>query len=304
MRPLVVILFVLAVTGFAGASDVSATLTPKSAHVGDTLHLELRANGAGGRSILFPRAFEDAVNVLKMDSSRVSSQSVMGYTLAIYDTGHFTLADFPVVLGRGAAAETLRTPPVAIAITSVVPDSAANIKANKPYREHPFQWRELLDYWWIAALVALGTAVWWIWRRFFSRRAREEAAAIIPLLPSHDEAIRNLIALKGKNYPARGMLKEFFSEYSLIMRRYLERRYEFPALEMTTFDLARELEDDRFPQVISERLLPVLREADLVKFAKHLPDYRECDAHIENGFELVSLTQYKSEPETVEEQAA
>jgi hypothetical protein len=304
MRAFAVFLLLILADCVATAADVVATLTPPSARIGDTLHLDLRLNGAAGRAVQFPKIGNDTIAVLKVDSSRLASQATIGYTLAIYDTGRFALSNLPVVVGRGADAETLYATPVTVSIQSVVSDSAKDIRPLKPYREHPFQLRELLDWWWVAALIAFGVLVWWIWRKYFSRKAQEEAAAAIPLLPPHDEAIRNLIALKDKGYPARGMLKEFYSEYSLIMRRYLERRYEFPALEMTTFDLARELEDEDLPQVLTERLLPVLREADLVKFAKFVPDYRECDAQIDRGFELVELTRAHPELEVVEEKAA
>ncbi|HEY3294192.1 MAG TPA: hypothetical protein VGL38_02010 [bacterium] len=304
MRAALVFLILAVLSTAAVSAEVAATLAPQMAHVGDTLRLELRLNGAGGRTVQFPRRLEDKVSVLKVDSSRLTSQATIGYTIALYDTGHFTLSDYPVVLGRGAAAETLYTPAVSVAITPVTPDTAAAIRPNKPYREHPFQWRELLGYWWLPAGIAIAFAAWWIWRKFFSRKAKEEAAAAIPLLPPHDEAVRSLIELKSKNYPARGMLKEFFSEYSLIMRRYLERRYEFPALEMTTFDLARHLEESSLPDALEQRLLPVLREADLVKFAKHVPDFRMCEAHIDSGFELVDLTKERPQPELAEEKAA
>lgn len=304
MRAGAVFLLLWFVSRVGYAADVTATLTPQTAHVGDTLHLDLRLNGAGGRAVLFPRVGNDTIAVLKVDSSKLASQSWMGYTLAIYDTGSFALGHLPVVVGRGVVAETLYAQPVSVTIQTVVMDSAKSVRPLKPYREHPFQLRELLEWWWVAVLLAAAALGWWIWRKYFSRRAREEADAAVPLLPPHDEAIRNLIALKGKSYPVRGMLKEFFSEYSVVMRRYLERRYEFPALESTTFDLARELEDTRFPQVLTERLLPVLREADLVKFAKHVPDYRVCEVHIESGFELVELTRERPEPEAVEGKAA
>jgi hypothetical protein len=300
MRAALAVFFVLLWSCALFAADVTATLSPQSATVGDTLHLELKLNGAGGQAVTFPRVKSDTVTVLKVDSTRIASQATICYTLAIYDTGRFAIGPWPVVVGRGADAETLYTQRLGVAIKSVLPDSAKAILPIKPYREHPFQLRELLAYWWVLAVIAAGVLGWWVWRRFFSKRAKEEAEAAAPLLPPHDEAVRGLIALKGKSYPSRGMLKEFFSEYSLIMRRYLERRYDFPALEMTTFDLARELDEGHYPEIIQARLLPVLRESDLVKFAKHHPDFRECDAYIETGFELVAQTQAAQEAEAAE----
>ncbi len=187
----------------------------------------------------------------------------------------------------------------------MVPDTAQAPKPIKPYREHPFRWRDLWDYRWIVVVLALVALVIWIWQRFFNKKP-QQAAFVENLLPPHEEAVRNLILLRDQKYPERGMLKEFFSEYSQVLRRYIERRYEFPALEMTTFDLEYEFEDGRYPQVLRGRLLPALREADLVKFAKFVPDYRTCEAVLELGFEIVELTKPRLLPEAqaAEEKAA
>jgi hypothetical protein len=67
-----------------------------------------------------------------------------------------------------------------------------------------------------------------------------------------------------------------------------------------------ELEDARFPNVFNDRLVPILRESDLVKFAKHVPDYNLCDTHVDLGFELVIMTKPQPQPEVeaAEEKAA
>ena len=286
----------------ARAADVDATLSPNTARVGDTLRYEIRVTGATGRTIHFAPPSGETVAVVRADSSR-RAQGVMTYTVAAYDTGRHELGNLPVVVGDGAVAETLYTPSSAVLIRSIVPDSAQAIQPIKPYREHPFQLRELLAWIWIPiALVVLGAA-WWVWRRFIRKRAAGEESPAIPLPPADREAVQNLIALKEKKYPARGMLKEFFTEYSYIMRRYLERRYEFPALEMTTFDISREIEERALPDILETRLLPALRESDLVKFAKFVPDFNRCDPLLELGFEIVEVTRLREEEEPQEKAA-
>jgi hypothetical protein len=301
MRAALAILSLMCGVVAAWAADIQATITPSTAHVGDTLRLDIEATGTGNRPVLFPVPSDSAFEILRVDSSRLANAHI-AFTLALYDTGSFALSEMPVVVGRGADAETLWTPQLAVTIQSVLPDTAQVIQPIKPYRKHPFQWRELLAWLWIPALALLFFAGWWLWRRY--RRKGLLVEIVKPLLPAHDEAIRNLIALRDQKYPARGMLKEFFIEYSYIMRRYLERRYEFPALEMTTFDLERELEDGRYEAALHERLLPALRDSDLVKFAKFLPDPNGCTAYIDLGFELVDLTKERPQPEPAEEKAA
>jgi hypothetical protein len=302
MRAALAILSAILWAGAALAADVTATISPSTAHVGDTLRLEIAVTGTGNRPVLFPVPSDSAFEILRVDSSQIA-QARLAFTLALYDTGKFTLGEMPVVVGRGAEAETLWTNPVPVTIRSILPDTAQALQPIKPYRKHPFQWRELLAWIWIPALVVISLAAWWLWRRY-RKKSLPQAAVAKPLLPPHEEAARDLIALRDKKYPARGMLKEFFVEYSHIMRRYLERRYDFPALEMTTFDLESELEDGHYDSALRDRLLPALRASDLVKFAKFLPDPNGCAAYIDLGFELVDLTKERPQPETVEEKAA
>jgi hypothetical protein len=285
------------------AAQVQANLTPTTAHVGDTLRLNVSVQGASGKPLSFGSPQSKDLSVLRVDSARWSS-GALSYVIAWYDTGRQEIPPFPVVVGKGASAESLFTPIVSAQITTILPDTAQVPRPIKPYREHPFQWRELISYWWLPASLFALALCWWVYRRFRKAKVREQEAALVLLLPPDEEAVRNLIRLKDQKYPARGMLKEFFTDFSLVMRRYLERRYEFPALEMTTYELSREFAEGDFPAMLTERLLPVLREADLVKFAKLIPDFAECDGHLNMGFEIVAATRAQLEPEAVEEKAA
>ena len=287
--------------GAALAANVSATISPSTAHVGDTLRLEIIATETGDLPVLFPVPTDSAFEILRVDSSQIA-QVKLAFIVALYDTGGFVVREMPVVVGRGAEAETLWTNPVPVTIRSILPDTAQALQPIKPYRKHPFQWRELLAWAWIPALALLSWAAWWLWRRY-RKKSLPQAAATKPQLPPHEEAVRDLIALRDRKYPARGMLKEFFIEFSHIMRRYLERRYEFPALEMTTFDLEREFENGTYDPALRERLLPALRESDLVKFAKFIPDPNRCAGHLDLGFELVDLTRPRPQPEAAEKAA-
>jgi len=212
------------------------------------------------------------------------------------------------VLGSPSAAETLITPQLSVTIKPTASDTAASVLPLKPYREHPFRWIDVWRSvksspwtWFVLVLIAIA-GLWLVWRRYFKRAPAVQELPVI-VLPAHEQAVRDLIALKDKHYPARGMLREFFTEYSQIMRAYLERRYEFPALEMTTFELERELQSDRFPVSLERMLMPQIHEADLVKFAKYVPSGQLCDSMLEEGFQIVEATRPR-ESETPEAKAA
>jgi hypothetical protein len=118
-------------------------------------------------------------------------------------------------------------------------------------------------YWILGALALSGLAllVWYLWHR------RKKPMPSIPTpqtVPPHIEAYQALDALAGQ--PGING-KQYYFSLSAILRRYLERRYDFPAAEMTTEELLPRL--DRLP--MDADLSPSFKDfclaADPIKFA-------------------------------------
>ncbi len=90
--------------------------------------------------------------------------------------------------------------------------------------------------------------------------------------------------LQAKQYPEKGMIKEYYTELSDILRRYIEERFALNAPEMTTEEFLGSL---RMSSALNDdekmRLSRFLSGCDLVKFAKH----RTTLAEMKDGFVLV-----------------
>jgi hypothetical protein len=82
----------------------------------------------------------------------------------------------------------------------------------------------------------------------------------------HLRAQRELDDLESQGLFESGQIKAFYFRFSEILRHYLEGLRGFPAAEFTTEEIASRVdrEEDR-------KLLPLLRQADLVKFADSTP---------------------------------
>jgi hypothetical protein len=112
----------------------------------------------------------------------------------------------------------------------------------------------------IAAVLVLAAFAWRLWRK----RKIPDVAQMAAPIPAETEAYRMLdtLAADGSLNP-----KQFYFRLSAILRRYIERRYEFPAAEMTTEELLPKV--DRLP-LSSELIQPLrtfCRETDPIKFA-------------------------------------
>ena len=93
--------------------------------------------------------------------------------------------------------------------------------------------------------------------------------------------------------------KEYYTKLTDTLRRYIEERYGFSAMEMTSSEII-----DRLMQT-DQQSLDELRQlfmtADLVKFAKYSTMINENDANLVNAIDFINQTKQENQPtETVE----
>lgn len=148
----------------------------------------------------------------------------------------------------------------------------------------------------IIILVALGFLI----AHFLKKNLRKKSElSIVPPRPAHEIAHEALNALKAKNLPQLGRIKEYYSELSDIVRHYLEDRFSIRAPEMTTEEFLYSLrESDDLAGAHKNLLKQFLNHCDLVKFAKYGPTHEEIDHSFNAAERLVDETK------AVEEQSA
>ena len=99
-------------------------------------------------------------------------------------------------------------------------------------------------------------------------------------LPPFDRAIEELKALENEPLSAQEEYKNYYSRLTDVVRRYLEEEAKIDALESTSEELLIKLELRKNAGTLDldsktlRSLRAVLQNADLVKFAKSMPEYR------------------------------
>jgi hypothetical protein len=112
-----------------------------------------------------------------------------------------------------------------------------------------------------AILAALAGLVYLLLRliRLVARKVKEHRMSPI------ERAWVELERLLGKGLPSRGRYKDFYVELTMVVRRYVQRKYGIKAPHLTTEEFLREFRDAE--SVGKESLARFLESADMVKFA-------------------------------------
>jgi flagellar basal body-associated protein FliL len=131
--------------------------------------------------------------------------------------------------------------------------------------------------WWIYLLIivliiGIGVFVYWYMKKHQKKKIEEEVYKT-PI----EKATSLLNNLEKKELWQKGEVKEYYSELTDIARNYIEEAIQIPAMESTTSELIQALKTASAKKKMSltpetvENLERVLRQADLVKFAKSKP---------------------------------
>lgn len=196
------------------------------------------------------------------------------------DEGERQLGPFEVRFRKGGEEGAVSTEPLAVVVGTTIPPEDATLDALEgplgPVAPPPAG----MPLWpWLLAAAAVVVAAAW----FALRRRRKEPAAP-PLTPAQ-LAARELDALLADDPLSRGDVAGFYSELTLIVRRWVERTTGIRAPEMTTPEFLRSM--GRRPD--ADPLRAFLEAADLVKFAGQRPDRAAIDAAVDRARELVGL---------------
>ena len=111
-----------------------------------------------------------------------------------------------------------------------------------------------------------------------------------PPLPPHIAAIQALETLHNQKLWQSGRHKQYYSGLTDILRTYLAGRYGFGAMEMTSDEILAAVRRYDLPQKCVMDLQAILRDADLVKFAKARPEGTTNEDNYLNAYYFVEET--------------
>jgi hypothetical protein len=278
---------------------LQAELTPREGVVtGELLHLTLRANALEGDDVTVPQQsfapLEAHARRVRTEPARDGRRThVFELDLLALEPGEHTLPALKLrVVTADGTVGSVRTEPIRFRVRSVL-GNEPNAQPKAPTQPVVVMQDDYTLAWVLGALgVVLITALLtWLGLRWWSRRAKP-AAPPPPPRPPWERALEQLDALRqdARRLMAEGREREFVARTSDTLREYLGGRYGFDGLESTTDEILARLRKADVRGVSREEIAALLGDADLVKFAKAVPDEAQCEAILAGAYRVVRAT--------------
>lgn len=210
--------------------------------------------------------------------------------LVPFETGELKIPSFTVIHTHADSTDTLTSAAIPITITSTLPEGMTDINDLKPAVEYP-NFLPLI----IAGIIVVGIVIAYIVFRLIKRYLHYRRA-IEPPVPPWIEALTALETMPAAEWLQKGMIKRYYYALSEILKRYLERRFLFDALEQTTSEIVYHMKIRKIP--LRHDFAAFFARADLVKYAKHRPPAGE----LEEAAVVVRSLVEKTKPTEAEEE--
>jgi hypothetical protein len=268
------LLLLLALIGAPGAAwsqriavDAALTLDRDTVRIGDPFKVFVSVRAPRGATIDFPEALDSTGTVQSLDPRAIfAAPDSLGfrqnavYRVAAWDVGRQPIHLPDVTVHLGAESRTVTLAGYAVFVASVLPADSAQ-RVPKPARG---LFETMLIPWWfwaiLAAAIIMLLLLWWWWRR------RRHAAPAEEVLDPYERAQRDFRRVESLGLLEAGERSRYVALVVDVLREYIADRFAEAPLSLTSTELLSATR--RTSTLPHDRLMRILNETDLVKFAK------------------------------------
>lgn len=301
---------------YAAPPTITARVEPDSIGIGDRFDVVIDVDRDLVQVVEFPTfnpppqsglevVESHPVDTLRRDGRHLSLRK--RYTLAAFEEGKWNLGRPAVLYADKNIVDTLwaRDSLYLQVATFQIDSTSQSIYDVKPQWNLPFRFGEVSGYakWGALALVLLLAAAYALKRYLESRGKRlGDLFRPSPPQPPHVVAIKALEALHHQKLWQNNKHKQYYSALTDILRTYVAARWGFGAMEMTSDEIIETMRAEELPDKARMDLTAILRDADLVKFAKATPEAEQNEADYLKAYYFVEETKVAETEEETEGQ--
>jgi len=275
---------------------VEAKINPIEMMIGEQAQVTLTVPVQEGASIEWPmlQPRQQVVEGVEVINTQHPSFNTMLITLTSFDGALYHLPAFSVKVNG----KTLKSADLALKVIEVEVDTTKldQYYGPKSVQDNPFLWSEWSLTFWLSVLMLVLIAVsYYFYLRLRAGKPIITRIKIVKRLLPHQKAMREIEQIKADKMIISENQKEYYTKLTDTLRKYIEERYGFSAMEMTSSEIIEHLMATGDQQSLDE-LRQLFMTADLVKFAKYSTMINENDANLVNAIDFINQTKLENQP--------
>ncbi len=293
---LVILWLSVAMVGQAQEVRVEARMDSLAILIGEQVGMTLTVEAKDGASVVMPTWKEremvtpgvEVAEVMADDTTRVDGRMKIErkVLLTSFDEDAYMIPAMKVnVEGRD-----YETNPLALKVLTVDVDTL-NLDAffpPKDVQDNPFEWEEWKGLFYVSIVIFLLIAMGlYVYIRYKQNKPIVSRIMVVRHVPAHQKALKEIERIKEDR--SREDQKTYYTRLTDTLRGYIEERFGFNAMEMTSGEIIEALQRGGDARMLDE-LRGLFEVADLVKFAKHNVLLGERDQNLVNAVEFIDVT--------------
>ena len=276
--------FAFILIGLLSFSQVSTEIDTTRIRIGEQMQYQIIVNETD--EVQFSKLILDSLKRIEVvESFEIDSLKnilIKKYALTSFDSGRYVLPSQTVFIRN----KKFLTESVIIDVATVAVDTIKQpMYTIKEIRKEPYTFGDIFsEYWWLLVLLIVIAVI-----LYFVLRDKVKHYERMSRIPPFDMAKQRLKELYSKKLLEENKIKLYYVELTDIVRTFIEREMNIPALESTTDELLETITDFNsnsklnIPEETIIKLKKLLQEADLVKFAKSKPLIDEIEKQRDNA---------------------
>lgn len=277
-------------------SSVTAKIEPIEMMIGEQATVTLTVQTADDAKVDWPtfQPRQMLVPGVEVLNTQRTSDHTMVITLTSFDGNLYHLPPFKVKING----KEQQSADLALKVVEVEVDTTQLNKFFPPkdVQDNPFLWSDWsLSFWLSVLLLVLIALCGYLYLRLRDNKPIISHIKIVKRLLPHQKAMKEIEQIKADRMVASENAKEYYTKLTDTLRKYIEERYGFSAMEMTSSEIIERLTAAGDQQSLDE-LRQLFTTADLVKFAKYSTMINENDANLVSAIDFINQTKLENQP--------
>lgn len=216
--------------------------------------------------------------------------------LTIFELGEYQIPKLPIEFKKPDGTKgTVYTDVWPIKVVSVRPntDPTVDIHDLKGQKKLPLDPEKVRQLWIaglsiVSALLLIGLIFFGV-RKYLNWRKNR--------MPPYEKAMAKLNALGSMPLQDADQIRIFYTDLSHLLREYFRGQFKFGSVEWTTQDYQGQVYRSFLLEREANELMDLLKQADLVKFAKLAPDVEKSQQYLANAKTIVEESKIRFDAE-------